>query len=263
MEFYKYQGTGNDFIMFNSISNPKALNLSRKEVSQLCSRRFGIGADGLIILCQSDQEDFKMLYFNADGRESTMCGNGGRCIAQFAVDQGVSGPDAIFEAVDGIHKSKVLGNGIVELEMIDVDNCVMLNQDTFVINTGSPHYVKFSNDFEDTDIVEFGKAIRFSEKYKDEGINVNLSTYKDGILHVKTYERGVEDETFSCGTGVNAAALSASVYIDDAKNSFDIQSKGGQLSVRFEKEGDMYKNIWLSGPAVFVYKGELTLGIQE
>lgn len=259
MSFYKYQGTGNDFIMINGISFPEALSLSQDQILKLCSRRFGIGADGLIILCQSKTADFKMLYYNSDGRESTMCGNGGRCIAQFAFDQGVSAREASFEAVDGLHRSTVLENGIVELEMIDVDNCAKIDDHTFELNTGSPHYVQFSSEFDGTDIVKFGRSIRYSEKYTDDGINVNLSSFKDGVLHVKTYERGVEDETYSCGTGVTAAAICASEYLDDHQTNFNIKSKGGELTVRFEKEGSGYKNIWLSGPATFVFEGDINL----
>lgn len=259
MIFHKYQGTGNDFIMINGLSIPEALILTQENIAHLCSRRFGIGADGLIILCPSEMADFKMLYFNSDGRESTMCGNGGRCLAQFAYDQGVSDRKASFEAVDGLHQSSVLENGNVELEMIDVDTCRSLGDDTFEINTGSPHYVKFSDDFAEIDIVKYGRSIRYSEHYKDDGINVNVSSFKDGVLHVKTYERGVEDETYSCGTGVTAAAICASEYIQEAQNSFDIKSKGGNLTVRFKKEGSRYTEIWLSGPATFVFEGEFSI----
>jgi len=257
MKFYKYQGTGNDFIMINGLSNPKSLTIGEDTIAKLCSRRFGIGADGLIILCPAEQADFTMLYFNSDGRESSMCGNGGRCIAQFAFDQGVSGRQASFEAVDGMHRSKVLENGTVEIEMIDVDQCSKIDDHTFELNTGSPHYVKFSTEFEAIDIVTFGRSIRYSDKYNDDGINVNLSSFDNGVLHVKTYERGVEDETYSCGTGVTAAAICASEYIDNSKNSFNIKSKGGDLTVRFQKEGNQYKNIWLCGPATFVFEGQL------
>lgn len=257
--FHKYQGTGNDFIMINGLKNSDALTLSQENIEYLCSRRFGIGADGLIILCPSEKVDYKMLYFNSDGRESTMCGNGGRCLAKFAFDQGVSDREASFEAVDGMHRSTVLESGLVELEMIDVDTFTSLTEDTFEINTGSPHYVKFSSEFDNIDIVKFGKSIRYSDVYNDDGINVNVSSFEDGLLHVKTYERGVEDETYSCGTGVTAAAICASEYFDNAQNSFDIQSKGGNLKVRFKKDGSRFTDIWLSGPATFVFEGEFKI----
>ena len=260
LTFYKYQGTGNDFIMLNGIEHPACLDLNKKQVERLCDRRFGIGADGLIILSASDKADFKMIYFNSDGGESTMCGNGGRCIAQFAFDQNIVSSKMIFEAVDGLHDAIVNGaDKTVELQMIDVAEYSQLDKDTFVMNTGSPHYVKFDEDFEAIEIVEFGRQVRYSESFAQEGINVNLSNYANHTLHVKTYERGVEDETYSCGTGVTAAALCASKYHDLDGDVINVQSKGGSLRIKYEKNGNGFKNIWLCGPATFVFTGSVNV----
>ena len=260
VEFFKYQGTGNDFIMLNGINNPEYLLLDKAQVKSLCDRRFGIGADGLIILASSNKADFKMIYFNSDGGESTMCGNGGRCIAQFAFDQDIVSTTMIFEAIDGLHDAVVNQAGkTVELHMIDVIEFKQVDDGIFVIDTGSPHYIKFDPNFDDVEIVEFGRKVRYSEAFSADGINVNLSTYVDDKLHVKTYERGVEDETYSCGTGVTAAALCASQYLDLKTSKVNVQSKGGDLSVKFEKQGNGFTNIWLCGPATFVFKGHKSL----
>lgn len=258
VEFYKYQGTGNDFIMLNGISNPACLLLNKPQVNSLCDRRFGIGADGLIILAPSDKADFKMIYFNSDGGESTMCGNGGRCIAQFAFDQDIVSATMVFEAIDGLHDAVVNeADQTVELHMIDVTDVKQVDDGTFIIDTGSPHYIKFDPNFDALEIVDFGRKVRYSDEFSEDGINVNLSTYIDHKLHVKTYERGVEDETYSCGTGVTAAALCASQYLDLKTSMINVQSKGGELAVKFERHDKGYHNIWLCGPATFVFSGHV------
>lgn len=260
LEFYKYQGTGNDFVMVDNrdLHFPKNTELIRT----LCDRRFGIGGDGLILL-ENDVEapssstaDFKMVYYNSDGRESTMCGNGGRCIVAFAHFLDVFEEKCTFNAIDGLHEAEI-NNGIVKLKMIDVEN-ITRDRDATVMNTGSPHYVKYVEDLEDFEVYQRGYEVRNSSNYGFEGINVNfVEKINDDELFVRTYERGVEDETYSCGTGVTAAALTYLQSNDES--SVKIRVLGGNLKVYAEKDGKNFKNIWLEGPAKQVFKGKISI----
>lgn len=252
LECFKYQGTGNDFVLIDN--REKAISLTTEQIKWLCDRRFGIGADGLMLLELEPGVDFKMVYFNSDGNESSMCGNGGRCITAFAKHLGIINSEAKFLAIDGIHEAKIDGEN-VSLKMNDVRE-VEVGEDYFYLNTGSPHYVKFVTDIENSDIVSEGKKIRYSDRFSKEGTNVNFIEKKGNELFVRTYERGVEDETLSCGTGVTAAALVAAYKGQSTdKNSCLIKTLGGNLNVKFEKvlESTFY-NIWLEGPATFVFK---------
>jgi len=255
--FYKYQGTGNDFVILDGMVTDH--RLTTEQVALLCDRKFGIGADGLMILAPSDHTDFKMVYYNSDGNQSTMCGNGGRCIVKFAQHQGYIDSTTTFEAIDGKHRAKILENGIVELEMINVES-VECNDPVYVLDTGSPHYIRFAGS-EDLDIVEFGKSIRYGEQYKAEGINVNLVQEEADGISIKTYERGVEDETLSCGTGVTAAAISSVIKSDKmGEQRVAVKAVGGELYVRLDRNGEqLFKNIWLCGPAEQVYEGAFLL----
>lgn len=257
IDFYKYQGTGNDFIM---IDNRKSLiTLTNEQVAFMCHRRFGIGADGLILLELEPGIDFKMVYFNSDGKRSSMCGNGGRCITAFARDLGLITDKARFLAVDGMHESTIM-NENVALKMQDVKQ-IESGTDYFFLDTGSPHYVKLVQDVEGMDVYNEGKKIRYNERFSEEGTNVNFIEKHDDELFVRTYERGVEDETFSCGTGVTAAALVAAVKgISTGKNNCLVKTRGGTLEVTFEKvlEQNFY-NIWLKGGAMMVYKGSIEI----
>lgn len=251
LKFYKYQGTGNDFVMVDNrnLLFPKDKDL----VEKLCDRRFGIGADGFILLENDKDADFKMAYYNSDGNESTMCGNGGRCLVAFAHFLDVFEEKCSFNAIDGLHEAKISGNN-VELKMIDVD-AIESNEDHFVLNTGSPHFVKYISGIEDFDVYKNGSEIRNSSPFKKQGINVNFVEESDGELFVRTYERGVEDETFSCGTGATAAALT--FLKDKNQDSVNIKVLGGNLKVHAEKSGNSFKNIWLEGPAKQVFSGEI------
>lgn len=253
--FFKYQGTGNDFIL---IDNRHQEYLTRKDTSRikhLCDRKFGIGADGLILLQNTPGFDFEMVYFNSDGRESSMCGNGGRCIVAFARQLGVIREKCRFLAIDGPHEAMVRDKNWVELKMSDVLETEQ-GEDYFILNTGSPHYVVFVEDVSDLNIVESGQAIRYSERFRKEGINVNFAERKPGGIEVATYERGVEDETLSCGTGVTAAALSWALLNPEAGNELDINTKGGELKVRFQSNSKgSFRDIWLCGPAELVFEG--------
>lgn len=254
LQFYKYQGTGNDFVMIDNrdLHFPKDNSL----VEKLCDRRFGIGGDGLILLENDENADFKMVYYNSDGKESTMCGNGGRCIVAFAHFLYIFEEKCTFNAIDGLHEAEIR-NGIVKLKMIDVEN-ISKDGDATVMNTGSPHYVKFVEDVEDFEVYQRGYEVRNSPNYSREGINVNfVEKINNEELFVRTYERGVEDETYSCGTGVTAAALT--YLTDHDEDSVKIKTLGGDLKVYADKDGENFKNIWLEGPAKQVFKGKINI----
>ena len=257
LQCYKYQGTGNDFVLIDN--REKTISLTIEQIKWLCDRRFGIGADGLMLLELEPGIDFKMVYFNSDGNESSMCGNGGRCITAFAKHLGIVTAHAKFLAIDGIHEAKI-SDDWVSLKMNDVRE-VEVGEGYFYLNTGSPHYVKFVNGIENFDVFTEGKKIRNNDRFVFEGTNVNFIEKKDNELFVRTYERGVEDETLSCGTGVTAAALVAALKgVSTDKNNCLIKTLGGNLNVKFEKvlENTFY-NIWLEGPATFVFKTTIDL----
>ena len=256
IKFQKYHGTGNDFIMINDPGSVFPAD-NHELIRQLCERRFGIGADGLILIRKDVDTDFRMVYFNADGKEGSMCGNGGRCAAAFAFQMKLCGNAATFVAIDGTHVAKIINPGQIQLKMQSV-NSVMVKPDHFELDTGSPHYVRFVEDLESLDVLSLGRKIRTSNAFKAEGINVNFVEQKPEGLFVRTYERGVENETFSCGTGVVASALSASLRDPEEALEFDIRTRGGDLKVSFRKEGEHnFRNIILEGPAEFVYQGSI------
>ncbi|MDX5321668.1 MAG: diaminopimelate epimerase [Bacteroidota bacterium] len=258
IRFYKYQGTGNDFILIDN----RRLGLphhTQELFEHWCDRRFGIGADGLILLEEEEGFDFRMVYFNSDGRQSTMCGNGGRCIAQFAHDLGLVGERAHFIAVDGPHEA-VISEERVELKMQDVVGVENIDGD-YYLHTGSPHYVRFMKEgLASCDLVPMARSIRYNDRFKAEGTNVNMVQDAGDYLDVRTYERGVEDETYSCGTGVTAVALVNHLCSPSGQSySQAIHTPGGELEVKFEKTGEgTYQNIWLCGPARFVFQGEIS-----
>lgn len=252
--FYKYQGTGNDFVILDNRNN--SIQLTTKQVRHICDRRFGIGADGLMLLNSKAGYDFEMVYFNADGKEGSMCGNGGRCLVRFAYDMGIHKSNYLFIAMDGEHRAVIADNGWINLKMKDVSSFDKRFSDT-VLNTGSPHYVKQVTGVMSYDVVETGKEIRYSDEFAGKGINVNFVEPTDRGIIVRTYERGVEDETLSCGTGVTAAAL-VFAHNENGFNRVEITTPGGHLAVEFDKTGEeSFENIWLCGPATFVFKGEI------
>jgi diaminopimelate epimerase len=258
LTFFKYQGTGNDFVILDNREN-QIPELTTKQIRKLCDRRFGIGADGLMLLSKKEGYDFEMIYYNADGKESTMCGNGGRCLVKFAWHMGIHKTLYHFLAIDGKHEAEIELNGRVKLKMKDVDK-IESHSNYAILNTGSPHYIKYEADVAGVDVVHKGREIRNSKEFVEEGINVNFlqPTDQDSIF-VRTYERGVEDETLSCGTGVTAAAL-VSAHNDNGFNRVEVKTRGGHLSVEFEKDDDNhFHNIWLCGPAELVYKGMIEL----
>lgn len=254
--FEKYHGTGNDFILIDQREKKYLTRRNTATIRQMCSRHFGIGADGLMFLQNKKGYDFEMIYFNSDGNESSMCGNGGRCISHFAHQLGIFRKEAKFLAIDGDHEAKVLKKNWVELKMGDVSQ-VEKGRGFFVLDTGSPHYVKFVKDVAKIDVNKKGSAIRYNERFRKEGINVNFVEPNGKGIKIATYERGVENETLSCGTGITAAAISYALRQMKSHSNFSIpiEAKGGNLEVKFEIEKNTFKNIWLCGEATFVFKG--------
>ena len=257
IKFYKYHGTGNDFIMIDNFKGQYDLSeLDKDRISLLCHRRFGIGADGLIILEASENSDFNMVYFNADGAESTMCGNGGRCILAMAHALEYIGDDAIFNAIDGLHKGRV--GDQIEIQLKDVDH-IDNSEDDYILDTGSPHYVRFISDVHQLNIIPIAHEIRYNDVYKEEGINVNFVESLQGDFYLRTYERGVENETMSCGTGVTATAIAIHEKYDHLESPIELRTPGGILQVSFDKTEEGYKNVWLKGPATLVFEGYLDI----
>jgi len=259
IKFSKYQGTGNDFILFDNREGVIDHN-NTQWIRQLCDRRFGIGADGVMLLENELGCDFRMVYYNADGNISSMCGNGGRCIINFANTLGIIKENYVFNAVDGLHEAYIKDD-IIYLKMNDVPS-VLVDTNNYNLNTGSPHYVSFVEDTATIDIKKEGAAIRYHSDFAPAGTNVNFIDTKDGIIHIRTYERGVEDETLSCGTGVTAAAIVCGIAMDlpFGQQEVQLQTMGGRLKVRFDKQTDgSFTNIWLIGPGVKVFDGIVPL----
>lgn len=256
--FYKYQGAGNDFLIIDN-RNKFFDKRNTTQIKFLCDRKFGIGADGLILLETSKKTDFKMIYFNADGNESTMCGNGGRCIVAFAKKKNLIQDKTTFEAIDGLHFAEVIRDQI-NLQMINVD-FISENKNSLFLNTGSPHHIIFYDDISNINVKEEGSKIRYGKPYSKEGTNVNFVEQIDkNIFKVRTYERGVEDETLACGTGVTAVAIAAFQTNKTNSKHIFLHTLGGILEVSFEKNEDQYYNVFLKGPATFVFKGVLNVG---
>jgi len=260
IQFSKYQGTQNDFVIIDNRDGD--IKLSTDQIQFLCDRRKGVGADGLMLLGNADGYDFSMTYYNADGKEGTMCGNGGRCLTQYAFDKGIKKDIYTFIAIDGPHESKIDQNGWVHLKMSDVkavEKNIEGEVTFFVLDTGSPHYVEMVDNVNSVDVVALGQMIRYNERFKQVGINVNFVAQEENQLFVRTYERGVENETFSCGTGVTASALVAGIDKLGAQ-TISIETLGGKLAVSFNNRGDnAFDNIWLMGPGTFVFNGSLDI----
>jgi diaminopimelate epimerase len=252
--FNKYQGAGNDFIIIdnrNGIINPDDVNL----INKLCDRRFGIGADGLILVSEVTNGDFEMKYFNSDGKPGSMCGNGGRCVAHFSRKSGIAGNKQKFLAFDGIHEASV-ENDIVRLRMADVNDYKIINGSYF-LNTGSPHYVVFTEGVEKMDVFNKGKKLRWAPEFAPGGTNVNFAEIINDTLYLRTFERGVEDETLACGTGITASAIASVLSGRFVSAPVNVKARGGNLKVEFAVKDGKVTNIWLIGPATFVFEGEI------
>jgi len=256
VHFNKYQGTGNDFIIIDN--RHKSLTFGKKKIVKLCDRRLGIGSDGLILIENDEKAEFYMDFYNPDASQS-FCGNGSRCAVAFAIQMGWVGENCEFRAIDGFHKAKRNGESI-HISLADVIAYEKRGED-YIINTGSPHYIRMVENANDIMIIKEARDIRYNESFRKDGINVNfvetISFKKESpCIKMRTYERGVEDETLSCGTGVTAAAIAMSIE-QDWNESVNVSTKGGELQVTFEKEKDHFSNIWLSGPAIKVFDGSI------
>lgn len=256
--FYKYHGTGNDFIVADNRNGQ--YNLSAEQVKLLCDRHFGIGADGLILIENNSKADFKMVYFNADGFEGSMCGNGGRCAVAFAHSLNIINTSTLFEAYDGLHAAQIVNSNekvtMVELGMSDIKHW-HVDENRLLVDTGSPHYVCRVEDLQIVDIMARGAQIRHDKTVSSQGVNVNFLEKSGNNFQLRTYERGVENETLSCGTGVTAAAIAANLWYGG--NNFEIKTQGGMLTVTFNKLDETFTNIVLSGPAEFVFSGTVNI----
>ncbi|MES1214873.1 MAG: diaminopimelate epimerase [Bacteroidota bacterium] len=258
LHFYKYQGTGNDFIIFDNRTN-EYNSLTADQIRRLCDRRFGIGADGLMLLNEKADYDFEMKYYNADGGESSMCGNGGRCMTLFAYHLGIHRSMYKFLAIDGPHEAEIDTDGTISLKMKDVTEIKKMHGDS-ILDTGSPHYVKVVSDVMTLDVNKKGHELRYSKEFEKEGINVNfVEQISEDKIIVRTYERGVECETYSCGTGVVAAAL-VCYHNENGFNEVEVKTLGGSLSIEFNRvDENKFEEIWLCGPAEKVYEGTIEL----
>ena len=254
LSFSKYQGTGNDFVMVDNRDGNYFL--SQDQIERLCNRKFGIGADGFIVLENDLVADFQMTYYNADGIVGSMCGNGGRCVVAFARQLDIIKDHCDFVAYDGLHKAKCLEGGLVSLEMIDVHSVEKLNN-AWKLDTGSPHLVFFKDDIKEINVKEVGSAIRNSIDFVEKGINVNFVECKEDHLFLRTYERGVEDETLACGTGATATAIAAFEAGLIKAETIKVNVIGGELEVSFSKQENRYTDIYLNGAAKFVFNGQV------
>ncbi len=271
MQFWKYQGAGNDFIMVDQRQSRWLSKDDSDQIGFLCHRRFGIGADGLILLESCPGFDFEMVYFNSDGRESTLCGNGGRCIVAFAWHLGIKRDTYRFKAIDGPHEAVLKSSdspGLewVELKMADISHIETMQDassgQAYGLNTGSPHYIRFVSGLEKADMVQEGRTVRYSPRFCEAGINVNLVQEHPDHLAIRTYERGEEDETLACGTGVTAAALASFIHrgMPAGPTEIPVQAAGGNLRVRFTAHPDgSFTDVWLCGPAQRVFSGSIDL----
>ena len=254
IKFSKYHGAGNDFVMINAIKNHVVL--TDEEVKAICDRRTGVGADGLIMVLPSEKYAFRMKYYNCDGHESTFCGNGGRCIAAFACEEGMCPQHLEYEAVDGIHKALLTKNSdnefMVSITMRDIESYDLTDL-RLLINTGSPHYVTRIGSLKDFDVRKYGAEIRNDKSISADGVNVDFMEIIDNQYYIRTFERGVEDETLACGTGVTASAIAAGLWYGG--DNIDIKTTLATLNVRFKKSGNSIKDIVLSGPATHVFDG--------
>lgn len=253
IDFFKYQGTGNDFIMIDDRN--AQLQFSSADIQQLCNRKFGIGADGIILLRNHAEVDFEMVYYNSDGSQS-FCGNGSRCALAFAKYLGIFDVEATFIAIDGKHNGKA-ENDIYATKMGDVSE-VEVGNGFYFVHTGSPHYMVWKDELDQFDIIKEAREIRYNNRFKQEGTNVNfVQDLPNNQLRVRTYERGVEDETLSCGTGVTAVAIANAIRKDSATKETLLKVEGGELTIRFDRTENTFTNIWLIGPAEFVFKGSI------
>jgi len=254
IKFQKFESGGNDFVLIDNRKN--IYNLNSDKIKKICNRNFGVGADGLIIIKKSTIADVKMCYYNSDGKPSTLCGNGTRCLFLFSLNLRIVKKYAKIETSEGIYSASISDNNLVSLKMKDIDDILLFSNKAY-LNTGSPHYVEMVKDLKKISVKKMGSSIRFSSKYSPDGTNVNFcNKISNKKFEIRTYERGVEDETLSCGTGATAVAIAVHAMGLTNQNKILIKTKGGELIVSFEAYKTGYKNIYLKGPTKYVFKGE-------
>ncbi|MCF8237206.1 MAG: diaminopimelate epimerase [Saprospiraceae bacterium] len=259
LPFHKYHGTGNDFILIEDPDGLWEYRLSQPLIEALCARHTGIGADGLMLLQRTAGYDFRMVYYNSDGRESSFCGNGSRCLVAFAHSLGWIGKEAWFVASDGDHEARVLDEGLVSVHMKSIAR-VHPHGLGMVLDSGSPHYVTYVQDVDAEDLIHRAREIRYAPEFAEEGINVNLMEEVANGLKIRTYERGVENETLSCGTGVTASAIVwAGNQHSEGTGKVHVHTRGGELTVNWERGAYGFRNIWLTGPTKAVFTGIISL----
>ena len=257
LKFDKFHGAGNDFILIDNREHIADM-LNSAIIKYLCDRHFGIGADGLMLLNKHDKYDFEMDYYNSDGSGATICGNGGRCIVAFAKKLGIIQDKTTFLASDGVHEAEILENGMIKLKMKDVE-MPEISDDYVFIDTGAPHHIEFESDIFLTDVYAKGKEIRYSDRYKVHGTNVDFVQVNDNEIKIRTYERGVENETLACGTGAVASAIAYYKKFNSKANQVKVKALGGELEVSFKEHQNKFTDVYLSGPARYVFSGELNL----
>ena len=259
LKFDKYQGAGNDFIILNNYDGFFS-KLSEHQFREMCDRHRGIGADGVILLEPSNSVDFEMKYFNSDGKLSSLCGNGARCVVLYAYKNKIINGKTKFSATDGTHEAWLTSSDKVKIQIKEIKK-ILKHKESFVINTGSPHYLKIMDNISDLNVKKEGSAIRYSKDFIPEGINVNFIQIKNNSnFLIRTYERGVEDETLACGTGAVAAAIVMhNIGKTSGNTNIEIETLGGSLNVNFDFENSVYKNIFLEGPVKYVFSGTYKL----
>ena len=254
LKFEKYESGGNDFILLDN--RKSEYHLTSNEIKKFCNRNFGVGSDGLIILKSSIIADIKMSYYNSDGKPSTLCGNGTRCLFSFSLSLGIIEKSAKIETTEGVYIATISDRNLVSLKMKNINNIILFDDKAY-LNTGSPHHVEMTKDLNKIAVKKIGSSIRFSDRYSPHGTNVNFcKKISDKKFEIRTYERGVEDETLSCGTGATAVAIAVHVMGLTTQNEITILTRGGELIISFEKSETGYRNIYLEGPTRFVFKGE-------
>ncbi|AWU43797.1 diaminopimelate epimerase [Blattabacterium sp. (Cryptocercus kyebangensis)] len=265
LNFFKYQGTGNDFIILD-IRKKRIPECRPTFFTKLCNRRFGIGADGIILIKNDSKSDFYMKYYNSDGKESTMCGNGGRCAISFSKKLGITKENKIyFRAIDGIHYGIIQDKNLISMNLMDIEiNTIKIYPKYVFLNTGSPHHVLFVKNIQKIDVYKKGRKIRVQKPYDEEGVNVNfVEVLGSNTIKVRTYERGVENETLSCGTGVTASAIAAyetgTIPYLDSYGKVLAYTLGGKLWISFKKIHDQYKEINLTGSVQFIFEGYINI----
>ena len=259
INFSKYNGAGNDFILIDDRKN--LINDNKSLITYLCDRHFGIGADGLIILKESSNSDFEILHYTSDGNLGSLCGNGSRCAVLFAFNKDIISTNTVFHAFDGIHNAEILGNGLIKMEM-KVNSDIVSNSFGTWLDTGSPHLVVEKNDTDELDVNNEGRLIRYNDFYKEEGVNVNfVEKISDNQFKIRTYERGVENETLACGTGSTASAICMNFLGRTNSSNITMQCKGGDLNVKFHSSEKDYNEISITGPAKKVFEGTIEVKI--